>query len=73
MHKLKAQGSVIPTVRFQMKFILVKKEIHLASLTCQDVGQDNGDSSGAFTILNVFVGFGWEGGAGFAHYWTEQQ
>lgn len=49
---------MIPTVRFQMKFILVEKEIHLASLTCHNVGQDNGDSSDAFNILNVFIGFG---------------
>lgn len=70
LHKLKAHGSMIPTVRFQMKFILVEKEMHLASLPCHNAGQDNGDSSDAFNILNVFVGFG---GAGFAHYSIEQQ
>lgn len=59
---------MIPTARFQMKLILVEKEMHLASLPCHNVGQDNGDSSDAFNILTVFVGFGGRGEAGFAHY-----
>ena len=55
LHKVKAQGSMIQSGFFFFQlgfkwnlFHVVEKEIHLTSLSCQNVGEHSSDSSDAF-------------------------